>query len=180
MSSAIKILPYYTYEDYVHWEGKWELIEGFPYAMSPAPIPKHQIVSLNIAAEFKSALKDCAHCKAILPIDYKVNEDTVLQPDILIVCKNITKKYLDFPPALIVEILSPATAIKDRNTKYQIYQEQGVPYYLIVDIEKELVELYKLQEGNYILLQNEHSFSHQFHLADACKMSVDFSQIWEA
>lgn len=178
MSSAIKILPYYTYEDYVHWEGKWELIEGFPYAMSPAPVPKHQIISLNIAAEFRAALKDCTSCKAILPIDYKVKEDTILQPDILIVCKNITKKYLDFPPALIVEILSPATAIKDRNTKYQIYQEQGVAYYLIVDIEKDLIELYQLQQGNYVLLENQHSFSHQFYLVDDCKMSVDFSQVW--
>jgi hypothetical protein len=40
MSSAVKILPYYTYEDYVQWEGKWELIDGIPYAMSPAHTPK--------------------------------------------------------------------------------------------------------------------------------------------
>ena len=42
MSSVIKILPYYTYEDYCHWEGRWELIDGIPYAMSPAPNPIHQ------------------------------------------------------------------------------------------------------------------------------------------
>src|SRR5215211_4745387 len=118
MSSAIKILPNYTYDDYVFWEGNWELIDGIPYAMSPAPIPKHQIISLNIAVEFKTALKNCKHCKVLLPIDYKISENTVLQPDILIACKEITKKYLDFPPSLIVEILSPATVVKDRNTKY--------------------------------------------------------------
>ena len=71
MPSAIKILPYYTYQDYVHWEGKWELIEGFPYAMSPAPIPKHQIVSLSIASEFRSALKACKDCKAIYQLIIK-------------------------------------------------------------------------------------------------------------
>ncbi len=37
-----KILPYYTYEDYLRWEGQWEVIEGIPYAMSPMPRPEHQ------------------------------------------------------------------------------------------------------------------------------------------
>ncbi len=31
MNPAIKILPHYTYEDYCHWEGRWELIDGIPY-----------------------------------------------------------------------------------------------------------------------------------------------------
>jgi hypothetical protein len=37
MSSAVKILPHYTYVEYEQWEGQWELIEGIPYAMSPLP-----------------------------------------------------------------------------------------------------------------------------------------------
>lgn len=41
---ALKIedLPHYTYDDYAQWEGRWEIIEGVPYAMSPAPTIKHQ------------------------------------------------------------------------------------------------------------------------------------------
>ncbi|HSV11108.1 MAG TPA: hypothetical protein VLI68_10085 [Hanamia sp.] len=35
--SAVKLLPHYTYEDYCHWEGRWEVIDGIPYAMIPAP-----------------------------------------------------------------------------------------------------------------------------------------------
>jgi hypothetical protein len=50
MGNAGKILPHYTYDDYVHWEGKWELIDGIPYAMSPAPVPKHQVVSNNLSS----------------------------------------------------------------------------------------------------------------------------------
>ncbi|WP_301924323.1 hypothetical protein [Ferruginibacter sp.] len=38
MSSAVKILPHYTYEDHCQWEGRWEIIEGIPFAMSPAPV----------------------------------------------------------------------------------------------------------------------------------------------
>jgi hypothetical protein len=39
MSDAVKILPHYTYHDYENWEGRWELIDGIPYAMQPLSIP---------------------------------------------------------------------------------------------------------------------------------------------
>jgi hypothetical protein len=52
MSIANKIIPHYTYEDWIHWEGSWELIEGHPIAMSPTPIPAHQ----RVAAELTTAL----------------------------------------------------------------------------------------------------------------------------
>lgn len=42
MGLADKIIPTYTYNDWVHWEGKWELVEGSPIAMSPTPAPLHQ------------------------------------------------------------------------------------------------------------------------------------------
>ena len=41
MSIAGKYRPHYTYEDYLLWEGRWELIEGMPYAMSPTPVIDH-------------------------------------------------------------------------------------------------------------------------------------------
>jgi hypothetical protein len=52
-----------------------------------------------------------------------------------------TKKYLDFPPALVLEILSPATPLKDRHNKYSIYESQGIPYYLIISPDTEEVEV---------------------------------------
>ena len=33
---------YYTYDDYIHWEGDWELIDGIAYAMAPSPLKSHQ------------------------------------------------------------------------------------------------------------------------------------------
>jgi hypothetical protein len=47
MSNTIKILPHYTYSDYVQWEGKWEVIDGVPYAMSHSPAPRYQFVSAS-------------------------------------------------------------------------------------------------------------------------------------
>lgn len=73
MGSAIKILPHYTYEEYCLWEGRWELIEGIPYARSPAPTPRHQWLVLNIAYELKATLKksNCKNCEVYDFIDVK-------------------------------------------------------------------------------------------------------------
>lgn len=178
MGIANKILPYYTYGDWVRWKGQWELIEGYPFAMSPAPVPEHQRIAAAIISEFYSTLKNskCSSCKVYNFIDYKISEDTILQPDILIVCGEIRKKYLDFAPALIVEILSPATALKDRHTKYELYQQQGVKYYLIVDIDKKTVEVYHLKNKSYHLLPDDSSY--EFVLEENCSISPDFSNIF--
>jgi Uma2 family endonuclease len=177
MNIANKILPYYTYEDWTRWEGQWELIEGYPFAMSPAPTPSHQRVCAKMISRLEQALESshCKNCQVYNFIDYKIQDDTILQPDILIVCGEIQKKYLDFSPALVVEILSPATALKDRHTKYEIYQQQGVNYYLIVDIEKKTIEAYQLKNKSYHLLPNDSSY--EFLLEGDCLITPDFSNI---
>ncbi|MGC8783703.1 MAG: Uma2 family endonuclease, partial [Armatimonadota bacterium] len=76
-----KYLPHYTYADYVQWEGRWELIEGIPFAMSPQPSFRHQRISHRIAEELGRALEGCERCRAVLPVDWKISEDTVVQPD---------------------------------------------------------------------------------------------------
>lgn len=178
MSNAAKILPHYTYDDWVQWEGKWELIDGIPYAMSPAPVLKHQIIAARLTSEFVVQLKQCNRCLAAQPIDYKVTEDTILQPDMVVMCGDVmTKKYLDFPPTLAVEILSPATALKDRHTKYGIYESQGVKYYVIIAPDKEEAELYELIDGKYHLKQSGKNFVHEFFFPE-CTARIDFKEIW--
>jgi len=175
--SSVQILPKYTYNDYVQWEGKWEVIRGIPYAMAPAPVPKHQYLANTIAVEFTIALKKCRKCKMFQPVDYKITDETIIQPDLFIVCKEIKKKFLDFPPALVIEILSPATALKDRHTKFEIYQQQKIRYYLIVSPEEETVEIYEMENEEYVLRKKEHAFTYTFSLED-CEATVDFNEIW--
>ena len=86
------------------------------------------------------------------------------------------EKYLDFSPSLVVEILSPATALRDRHTKYELYQQQGVKYYLIVDIDKKNIEVYMLQDGNYSLEGIDNSYV--FYLNDECSITPDLSEIF--
>jgi Uma2 family endonuclease len=177
MGSPAKILPHYTYDDYLHWEGKWEIIDGIPYAMSPAPVPKHQVVSNKLSSEFTQQLKKCQQCEVYQPIDYLVEEDIILQPDMLIVCGKIVKKYLDFPPALVAEVLSPGTAAKDRFTKFPIYQSKGIPYYLIVDPDMEEAEVYELRDGTYKMTARAKDFIHHFDF-NGCAADIAFGEIW--
>ena len=181
MSSAHRLLPHYTYNDYVRWEGAWELVEGLPYAMSPLPTVRHQDLSGNLYLLFRKGLKKAAcSCKVFLPIDYKVSDDTVLQPDLLITCKDILgQKFITERPELVVEVLSSSTAMKDLNTKFLIYQEQGVPYYLIVDPEKETLEIHELQNGIYQRRFSGAEGSFEFKLGGHCVIALDIADIWE-
>ena len=81
-----------------------------PYAMSPAPIPEQQRVSVKLTTRFDKALEHCKDCLVYMPLDWKIAEDTIVQPDMLIVSKPIIKKFLDFTPELVIEVLSPSTA----------------------------------------------------------------------
>ena len=177
MSIKAKILPNYTYQDYCRWEGRWEIIEGIPYAMSPMPSPRHQRISSKLSVALEEALNDsnsCA-CDVYQPIDVKITDNTVVNPDVLIVCKPIEKQYLDFPPVLVVEILSPSTHLKDRHTKYDLYQNFGIKYYLIVDPEKETVEIYQLDENDKYALVDS---SVALQIDDNCSITPDLKTIW--
>ena len=182
MASAVKILPHYTYEDYRQWEGRWELMEGIPYAMSPAPSPRHQWICANIKYELIDAIKKagCKNCKVYDFIDIKVADDTILQPDAAIVCKEIKKPFLDFTASLVVEILSPSTALKDRNNKFSIYEAQKIPYYLIVDVDINEIEIYNLNSsGKYVKEQFSPKSSFTFNLDKDCSVDVVLNNIWE-
>lgn len=174
---AVKIFPHYTFAEWEKWDGQWELIEGIPHAMSPLPIPKHQKIASSLLAEFVVLLKKCDKCTAYQPLDYYVADDIILQPDMLIVCKPIEKKYLDFPPALVVEVLSPSTALKDRHAKYSIYQSQGIVYYVIVSPDTDEVEVYELENGTYVLKQKGKDFKYPFSFEN-CSVTIDFKEIW--
>lgn len=176
--TAVRIVPYYTTAERDKWEDPWELIEGMPFAMSPAPMPKHQRVAGLLFWEFERQLRDaCKPCKAYLAIDWKVAEDTVFIPDLLVTCLPAGKTNLQTPPELIVEILSPSTAVKDRNTKFAWYQQQKVRYYLMIDIESEVVEIFELVNDEYAakppVLEASFTFS------TGCSVLIRFTDIWD-
>ncbi len=179
MPVAPKYLPHYAYGDYCQWEGNWEIIDGIPYAMSPAPVPLHQLVNMNLGAEIRESLKpNCKKCRVYMPIDWKIKEDTVLQPDLVVVCDKIEKKYLDFAPILVAEIISLSSAFNDRNLKKEIYLTQKIKYYLILDPQLKKTEIYGILNDQYTPVAiNPERFT--FLLSDDCTAEVNFAEIWE-
>lgn len=97
----------------------------------------------------------------------------------LVVCKPIEKEYLDFPPALVTEVVSPSSALIDRHKKFYAYQEQGIPYYLIISPDVEEAEVYVLEEGEYALKEKGEKFSYYFQFEEGCEATIDFAEIWK-
>ena len=87
------------------------------------------------------------------------------------------KRSLNFPPELTVEILSKTTALKDRNNKFYIYEEQKVKYYLIIDPDKNIVEIYLHNGSKYELTPATDTYTFSFW--QDCAASIDFTAIWE-
>ncbi|HRG89494.1 MAG TPA: Uma2 family endonuclease [Chitinophagales bacterium] len=150
---AYDYIPRYTYDDYAQWQGDWELINGYPHAMSPSPVRKHQIVYTELAVEVYNALKNertCDDCKVFQDLDWVIDEQTVVRPDLMIVCGKFTDDFLKRPPVLAVEILSKSTSLKDRHIKYQLYETQGVRYYILVNPDTKTTEVFELVNGQYV------------------------------
>lgn len=178
MSAALRYLPHYTYDDYKNWEGRWELIAGIPYAMSPLPTLRHQDINVNILTELKRGLKKCGKCKVYMPIDWRMENDTIVQPDVSIVCGIAEGKYLTRTPSVVFEILSPSTSQKDRFIKFDLYQSKQVPYYVIVDPETNSAEIFIFNKGGYAkaIPINTQKFKFEF---NGCKVTLDFKKVWE-
>ena len=171
---------YYTYSDYQEWDGSWELIEGIPYAMAPAPYPLHQKIVFSLAKELDEHL-ECANCSVYLsPVDWKIDESNVVQPDLALFCERPDKQYFSKTPPLVIEVLSKSTALKDVTTKYRLYEKQGVKYYVIVEPNTQVADIFMLENNAYVLqkkVTKENSYI--FDIFDACTSEIDFSKVFE-
>lgn len=151
----------YTYADYLTWNDnkRWEIIDGIPYDMSPAPRSKHQRISGAIFNEFYNFLKGkkCEIYSA--PFDVRLPDfenssdediDTVVQPDLSVFCdpSKIDEKGAIGAPDLIIEILSESTSKNDLYIKLHLYQKHKVKEYWIVDPDEEILYVHILDKNN--------------------------------
>jgi len=144
----------FTWADYLTWpeNERWELIDGEAVAMSPSPSSFHQDATAGLLVAMKNyfAGRKCRVYPA--PMDVKLSDVDVVQPDILVVCNpEQIKNHIEGPPALVVEILSRSSLQRDRITKTEMYARYGIEEYWIVTPDPGLVEVYKLQDGHYLL-----------------------------
>ena len=179
---ALKVedIPRYTYDDYKLWDGNWELIEGYPYAMAPAPMIKHQNISAKIARYLSEAFENCDDCQVLMPIDWRISDGTIVQPDNSVIChKPKNEEYITKSPVIIFEILSKSTAKKDTGIKFDLYEREAVQYYIIVDLKHENAKVYHLKNGKYIKLCDATNEEIAFKI-NSCnnRIKFDFSKLW--
>lgn len=151
MALAQKTKKGFTYADYLTWpdDERRELINGEAYNMTPAPTTRHQNIVYNVSFILKSKLLNKSCRPFVAPTDVVLSEYDVVQPDVFVVCdeKKITEANIQGAPDLIVEVLSPATALKDKREKKNLYEKYGVKEYIIVDPAAQYVERFLLEEG---------------------------------
>lgn len=169
----------YTYDDYKNWEGDWELIEGVPVSMAPAPMRIHQNIAADIVYLLKDALDEdsCPGCLISFANDWKISEESVVRPDIVLTCGDEGKAYLTKAPKIIFEIISPSTARKDETVKFDLYEAEGVQYYILVYPDDLKAKAYTLKEGKYRKIAD---FTHEkLKFEDiACDLELDFERLF--
>lgn len=139
-----------THKDMLGWEDdqRWELIAGEAYAMS-SPSTLHQALVSELLVQLSLMFRG-GPCRALVsPLDVKLSEHDVVQPDLLVVCapEQLRTHFVEGPPALIVEVLSPSTLRHDRVRKLNLYSQVGVAEYWLVTPRPFLFEVLHLVEG---------------------------------
>ncbi len=161
MGLAVKDDQHHTYGEYLTWpeDQRYELIDGVAYAMSPAPLRRHQRLLLELARQIANAL-DNSDCEVNLaPFDVRLPDSdeadeqimTVVQPDLTVVCDKgkLDERGCRGAPDWIVEVLSPGTAAHDQILKLALYERHGVEEYWLAHPVDRIVTIYWLEDGQY-------------------------------
>jgi Uma2 family endonuclease len=126
---------------------RYEAIDGDLY-VTPAPKPRHGWIAYELVRALHPLLVRPGHGRvffAPIGVEFPDTEEGV-QPDILFIANErldiIGEDWIRGAPDLVIEILSPSTAERDRTVKLKLYQRQGVGEYWIVDPETKTVEVW--------------------------------------
>lgn len=127
-----------------------EAIEGELY-VTAAPSFRHQRISHRLAVALHEILEKPGHgvlAAAPIGVEFPATGEGV-QPDLVFVSAHrrgvVADDWIRGAPDLIVEILSPSTAERDRGVKLKLYRRQGVSQYWIVEPGSASVEVWRFE-----------------------------------
>jgi Uma2 family endonuclease len=150
---------YYSYADYRQWDAppRYELIDGAAYMMS-SPSVEHQRISMELSIQFGAFLRDKPCRVFAAPLDLRLfprkdlSDDTVLQPDLMVVCddKKLSTNSVDGPPDLVIEIISPSNTAGLMLQKFNKYLAAGVGEYWVIDPDEAFIHVHILREDRFI------------------------------
>jgi Uma2 family endonuclease len=121
--------------------------------VTPAPSPFHQRASKRLQRQLEAHFEDSGRAEVFnAPIDLILTNHDVTQPDLAVVeTSSITRRGIEAPPLLVVEVLSPSTESFDRQVKARRYAALGVPNYWVLDPDARRLECFRNDGGRYVL-----------------------------
>ncbi|MDR0731466.1 MAG: Uma2 family endonuclease [Treponema sp.] len=175
----------FTYADYLEWEGpeRYEIINGEAFMMA-SPTVEHQAIITELLFQLANFLRGKPCQVFTAPLDVRLfpakdhSDDTVVQPDILVVCdkSKLSKGSVDGPPDLVIEILSPSNTYKLMFLKFESYLNAGVREYWVLDPEEKKAQVNVLHEGRYI--SSACKKDAVIHASVLPPFSVDLASLW--
>ena len=151
---------HWTVEEYLEFERnsdeRHEFVNGEVFAMSGAS-RNHGRITRNTLNSLTNQLIDKACEPFPESVRIKINKKDYTYPDVSVVCgeqKLDDEAYLDsiVNQTLIVEVLSPSTAMYDRTTKFQKYKQiTSLQEYVLIEQDKPYIERYLRQsDGQWL------------------------------
>jgi len=158
-------------------EPRCELIYGRFY-VSPSPLVLHQLV-VGLLYEILIRIALPVRGMVLLsPMDVYLADHSVVQPDLLYISagrRRVAQKRIEGAPDLVVEVLSPGTARRDRNEKLRLYAEKGVGEYWIFDVTERQIEFLLNEDGQFVVALPEDGVYRSKTLPE---ISLDIVELW--
>jgi Uma2 family endonuclease len=149
-----QILDYDDYAAIPPDGNRYELLEG-DLLVTPAPSPLHQWVSKRLQRQLEGYFEGRGLGRVYnAPIDVILTPHDVLQPDLVVVTDlgQVSGRGIEGPPTLLVEVLSPTTAARDRGAKSRRYATLRVPHLWLLEPDERRLECYRLEGQVYRLV----------------------------
>ncbi len=119
-------------------------------------MPEHSQVIVNFVAAVRKQLKNSTCYVFPDNVQYKFKdnrgENKIVIPDVSINCRVKSRRGNTFidAPRFVMEVISPSTEQYDRSEKMDIYRQQEIEEYWIVNWREKKIEVYELDYENGI------------------------------
>ena len=158
-------------------ELRCELIRGNAY-VCPRPTPSHQVVLTALIRALDPFADSVGGLVLPSPLDVHLADHSIVQPDVIYISagrRSLVKDCIDGVPDLLVEILSPGMARRDRCEKLRLYAQSGVREYWIVDPQEQWIQFLVNKGGRFVVAVPTGG---KYHSEALPEISLDVAAFW--
>jgi Uma2 family endonuclease len=157
-----------------------ELVNG-EVAVSPSPEPKHSYIVIILSRILGNYIEAEDLGELYSDVDTLLDDFNIRRPDLLFFSNEnlelIGEKFMEGPPDLAVEVISPGSATVDRKVKFAQYRKAGVRFYWIVDPKLKTLEGWELKNRRYVPIGRGQGNA-VVKLAPFQELEIPLSRLW--